>query len=340
MSARLIWFAPLFAAALLLAACSSTAAGDYLTEDIPPCTPVAGVSVDPCATGVALTLSAQGGLGSSGFLFQDAPRSIREQLDGEALIAIPHIVVRGTFLPDTVRCESGVPNRELPYMQPGGWFEYSILLQCYADVRVNSYILGDGPSQLTVLASFHHYWDGSFAESAAQRGITEAAYTEDMRRLFEDLLEKGPIPIEGEGARGPSIYGREVILFLGPAHNHATEAWEQYTVWDVQRKDDGTVIAVHPNRDRWRVWSLDDYQTHRAALEMELPAFTAAVTAAHNARMTEHGGRIGPEDIQGKREGVDLPMLVTDANQLTQFYMATGAYDHPDGPPAQPPPTP
>ena len=33
-----------------------------------------------------------------------------------------------------------------------------------------------------------------------------------------------------------------------------------------------------------------------------------------------------------------LPMLVTDANLLRQYYTDIGAYDQPDGPPVQPPP--
>ena len=30
-------------------------------------------------------------------------------------------------------------------------------------------------------------------------------------------------------------------------------------------------------------------------------------------------------------------MLITDANQLRRYYNDVGAYDHPDGPPSQPP---
>ena len=80
----------------------------------------------------------------------------------------------------------------------------------------------------------------------------------------------------------------------------------------------------------WRRYKPDDYQTHLSALEMELPVFTQAVTAVDQARVTEYGGRIGPE--------TDLPMLLINANQLGQYYTAVGAYNHPDGPPAQPPP--
>ena len=69
---------------------------------------------------------------------------------------------------------------------------------------------------------------------------------------------------------------------------------------------------------------------------MELPAFTSAVTAAHNARVSEYGGRIAPANDEGKRPGAVLPMLITDANRMSNYYIATGAHSHPDGPPAKP----
>ena len=95
--------------------------------------------------------------------------------------------------------------------------------------------------------------------------------------------------------------------------------------WDVQRQDDGTVIAVRFSRDLWRSRRPDDYQTHRSQLEMTLPVFTQALTTAHQARVTECDGRIGADE--------SLPMLVTNANQLRQYYTEVGAPA-----PAMPPP--
>ena len=69
---------------------------------------------------------------------------------------------------------------------------------------------------------------------------------EQIRAVHEIILE------EGHERTGEGIYGREVVLFIGPGHSHATEVWEVYGTWDVQRKEDGVVIAVHPDRDDWR----------------------------------------------------------------------------------------
>ncbi len=152
----------------------------------------------------------------------------------------------------------------------------------------------------------------------------EEVQVEKSRQIWERaLIEGGEVtPLMNIPMGG--IAGREVILLVGPAVDVSVEVWEVIRTWNIERRNDGTVIAVHPHRD---YFSLEDY---RSALEMELPAVTQAVTTAHQARVTEYGGRIG--------EDTSLPMLVTDANRLRDYYNAVGAYSHPDGPPAQPPP--
>ena len=71
------------------------------------------------------------------------------------------------------------------------------------------------------------------------------------------------------------------------------------------------------------------YQTYLPRLEMEMPAFTQAVATANQARITEFGGRTAADE--------GYPMLVTDANRLSQFMTDIGAYNHPEGPPVQQP---
>ena len=291
----------------------------HLEEEVPPCTRIEGSSADPCEPDVKVETSLSGGA-SSDYLFDyDQPLTIRDFLDGSSLGSIPHLVLRGTYIPDTARCTSGTPYRPGSHVEPG-YTQHSILIKCYTDVRVNGYVLGSGPARLTALVDFRHYWDGYYAGNAADLGMTEQQLIELFVEAHLSILEHG---YEYTGG----IYGREVILFIGPAHDQATEVWEVFRTWDVQQRMDGTTIAVHPHRDDWRRARPDDYQTHRSLLEMELPAFTQAATAAHQARVTEYGERIAPESIQGRAAGVDLPMLVTDASQLTRFYRSTGAYD-------------
>ena len=121
-----------------------------------------------------------------------------------------------------------------------------------------------------------------------------------------------------------------MMMFVGPSVDASAEAWQVFTTWDVQRREDGTAIAVHPHRDTWRSHDYYGDPIYQARLEMEMPAFTQAVAAANQERITEYGGRTGSDE--------GYPMLVTDANRLSQFFTDIGAYNHPDGPPLQPPP--
>ena len=234
-------------------------------------------------------------------------------LEGTSEVSVSHIVLRGTYLPGTVRCISTLSFRP-PSYKPFGYLDWHQVL-CYADVRVNAYVLGSGPSVLTVQAGF---------EVSPSR--TEADL-EKRRLLWENtlLIEGG----EATHFEVSPIEGREAILFIGPAVDISVEAWEVFWTWNVERRDDGTVVAVHPDRD---YYSLEEYQMHRSELEMELPAFAQAVTTAHQARVAANSGRTRPDP--------SFPMLVTDANRLRQFFSdpKVGAYDHADGPPAQPPP--
>ena len=109
------------------------------------------------------------------------------------------------------------------------------------------------------------------------------------------------------------------------------EAWQVHSTWNLEQKDDGTVIAVHPHRFWWeRRQDIEYSETIRAAVEMELPAFRNAVSAAHQSRLAAYGGRAGPS--------TELPMVQTDANRITELFTSLGQYGHPDGPPASPPP--
>ena len=302
----------------------------YLTEEIPTCTPISGSSVDPCEPDVNIVTNPLEGVGES-LNYRAAPWTIRDYLDGSSIISIPHIVLRGTYIPNTERCTSGTPDRDPSYVDVG-YPPTALLFLCYADVRVNGYVLGSGPPRLTVLVNFDHYAPDFFAQGdplglypTGEEGV------EWYRARSEGRLREGP-------RGGVGIGGREVVLFVSPPHSHSIEVWEVFETWDVQRQEDETVVVVHPRRDHWRDIRPVDYQTHRSALEIELPAFTQAVATANQARVSEYSGRITSADRQSRAEGVDLPMLVTDANRLSQFFTAVGAYNHPNGPPEQPPP--
>ena len=301
----------------------------YLSEEIPPCTPILGSSIDPCEPDFrVMSLNTSEVIGST-------PWSLRFYLDRSSGpgIWVGHIVLRGTYIPSTVRCIPGGESfRHLPAVINrwySGWVAGSI--KCYADVRVNDYILGSGPPTLTVLVDYFIYYPTANSRSSIE---------EVLSRIERVLIEGGRTSRKRYPEGG--ITGREAVLFIGPALDASIESWQVYFTWGIERQDDGTVVAVHPNRDDWKNLMRDlnstVYQTYRSSLlEMELPAFKQAVTAAHQARVAENGGRVAPASMEGMPEGVEWPMLVIDANRLDRFLTEIGAYDHPDGPPAQPP---
>ena len=230
---------------------------------------------------------------------------------------VSHLAVRGTYLPGTVRCTAGDPFRAPSYLKDE--LSYDInpsAIKCYVDVRANDYVIGSGPSTLTILLLRYMYWDYEYTPYL-EEGQTEQDLVEELRQRWETGVD-GVFP------------GREQIVFLGPPVDLSSEVWRFLGFWDVERQEDGTVIAVHPKRDLWMRLKPSEYSTYRSMLEMELPAFEQAVTAAHQARIKDYGGRIGADTT--------LPMLVTDANELSAYFREVGAYDHPDGPPAKPPP--
>ena len=259
-----------------------------------------------------------GGALHHGYELGDEPTSVRTMLDGQGEAWVTHLVLRVTYLPDTARCTSGDRLRVPEYMVPehipqdeADEFEHSLAIKCYMDVRVNDHVLSAATSRsvsrMTVMIVRWLYWPGEYPK---------ADDLEAQRRAWQRHVEQ-------------SFSGREHIVFIGPPLDISSEAWRFLGYWDVQKQWDGAVIAVHPGRDDWRSRDPEGYSTHRGKLEMALPDFVAEVTTAHQDRLVEYSGRIGPEE--------DLPMLVDEPGALRQYMEAVGAYA--DGrSPAQPPP--
>ena len=122
----------------------------YLTEVIPPCVPVEGSTLDPCRlrnppSGVMSTATYQ-------IVLPDTLPTFTEMLtEVSSPPFAPHIIIRGTVLPGTTRC--GVYPLVVEKYLPADFQEtVKRFLQyyCFVEVRVNEYIVGEGPSLLTV----------------------------------------------------------------------------------------------------------------------------------------------------------------------------------------------
>ena len=281
------------------------------TEDsggAPPCTPLEGYDIDPCEPGTGTISHA---MGDEGYV-EDQPYDLRSYL-GNGTFG-KHLVLRGTYLPNTVRCE-GDNYRRAPKHSRGGY--EGLKVNCFADIRVNEYFLGSGPTSLTVVAL-----------SYASLFVFDEARTEASIRTLESVL------VQGGGAGGISvppggIGGREKVMLLGPATDYAVEAWQVFLTFDLKRQDDGTVRVVHPDLDYWQLQ--ENYETEfRSNVEWTPAQFTKAIVAADATRREDYDGRSGDDSRD--------PMLVTNAANLRDIHVETGNVNHPDGPPAPPPP--
>ena len=309
----------------------------YLDEIIPPCEAVPGILADPCEPPSVSASSYSMDVGDYISIPDGVtPESIAVYLEGWSEDTIPHIVLRGTFLPNTVRCDAGYTYNQPAYLGPehggietGYTLEDSTILHCFADVRVSEYIVGSGPPMLTLEITH----DLFLPTRGGQAALTA------FESLWERVLIEGGAAIPAgvaTSALGPgtsdyllqwaSILGNEAILFVGPLFNKNVEAWKYINQWNVIRKDDDTVVAVHPE---WYGRTPEDRQQFASQLEMTLPAFRQAVSAAHTARVTANEGRTQPNP--------EYPMFVTNANNLTQFFREIGSYDDPANPPQRPP---
>ena len=282
----------------------------YLTEEIPPCTPVEGSTVDPCDPD-AKRFSFSYGEPPDVRDFE-APASVREWLSIPSPPAwITHLVVHGTYLPGTVRCTSGDLFQPPAILQSEfGDFSSGPAIKCYMDIRANTYIIGSGPPTFTALLVRNPYW----GETLTEEGKEEM---ETMRITFEYYTSL-------------AFPGREHVMFFGPPVDISSEAWELLGYWDVKRPADSTVIVENPETKYWKILRPEYVQKHRSSFEIEMLEFKQAANAAHQERIAEYEGRIGADP--------SLPMLVTDVHRLRDFYTEIGAYAAGEPTPAQPPP--
>ena len=157
----------------------------------------------------------------------------------------------------------------------GGLSEEYLFLTCFADYTVSSYLLGAGPTTVTVAydnrdeaASYELYRReheaGTYGTDAPQtRGAYEASLQDHLVAAEETLAAE--------------IGGKERIVFLAPmgAHNAiAFEAWQAVAHWDVETVD-GTVNAV-------RVGAPEGDPEHTQTLaDLTSRITTAAASDAH-----------------------------------------------------------
>ena len=288
----------------------------YLEEVIPPCVPLLQTEVDPCAPGPIEPFPAASGGGSSASATPapiDEVPSVEDIMLGKVYWGpkvfpslIKHIVIRGTVQVGTTRCHDYYLKLGNYHTDAARLNEGLIRVHCFSDVRVNEYLVGVGPPVLTVgfnvyvttFSDREGYWD---------REETIAFYGgEDVwiANLFGDPA----------GRTAQAYEGKEMVLFLGLPFAITLEAFvvnTGFSVWFVQRDEDGTIRAVSSH-----IPDIGDPDV-RADAELLLTELEQKIAAAAANRNALTGGRIGVD--------ASLPLLVSDANDLRSHYTEIGA---------------
>ena len=151
----------------------------------------------------------------------------------------------------------------------GGLSTDYVFLSCFADFSVTEYILGAGPSSLTVAydnigeARSYELYEREHQEGAFGNAQLSA------RGEYEDSLRE--IVATAEAFLSEQVGGYESVVFLAPmgAHNAiAVEAWQAVDQWDLQTDDDDVVHAVRygaPEGDPEHTQTLANLKTRTTA---------------------------------------------------------------------------
>ena len=228
------------------------------------------------------------------------------------LLSATHIVARGRFAADSMACE-GFPVRNpgwsvdfadfgIPEPGPGEnvFLEFGIYhWMCFARLQVREYMVGKGGASIMVMlaAAAIPYFEEDEINTSQSREIL-GSYQESIADHF---------------------VGREWVVWLAPSYTTAVESWTAYSLWDVQRAEDGIVRVVSEVAEHYEKMGHSEHD--HSHLNAPLVEFRQLIADANSDRLARTSGRIGV--------GADTPMLVQDALRLSDYYREIGAYDYP-----------
>ena len=275
----------------------------YLEEVVPPCVPTLS-EPDPCPVDMPIHTNTS----SSSLKYMRSVPTFLERLvtDDRSLLLVPHIVIRGTMLRGTTRCDGYsdiIPDYLDLQLSPKGLF------YCFIDIEIKEYIIGEGPKNMPVIMFRSNLWP--YVDDEGNR-------TQDGILFLDKMKETTILRYEG----------KEMVLFLSIPFTLGVEAWGTIgggDRWFVQQTDDG-IRAVAQN-----IW-LARNDEMRSKLNLPLDELVEGIKKASPQRVRITDGRIGIDP--------DLPMLVTDVHELRDFYTTVGAVYEGEGATVLPPPAP
>lgn len=309
---------------VLLAGCaraSSSASTEtvplYLEEVVPPCVPTES-EPDPCPPDLPAIVELNLGGPHVDIIMREVPSFTERFLyDSDGGVTQVHIVVRGTVKTNTTRCD--IYRAKVPDYMVKEYKQIRIVDQyivdsydysCFADVSIKEYIVGEGPPTLTVLLNrvVIHESDLDSEGNASDYFLKYFGNPEATATVYE---------------------GREIVFLLGAAPSIEVEAWTGLgggKIWFLQQTEDG----IRAIADSYPYAILEE---HRQKLDLPLDKMIEDIKQAAKNRAVITDGRIGIDP--------DLPMYITDAYKLRDYYIAVGAvYDDTDKATRLPPPVP
>ena len=276
---------------------------EYLSGVIPPCNFSGNIKQDPCIPR-ELPLFESSTL-SYEFLEVDFLRVMLPEDDLDFIGT--HLVLRGVVQDGSTRCDYYpivFPNFVADSMKEPR-FEQLYDYHCFVDVAVREYIVGEGPPVMTI--SVNRY---------------------PITRYVIDELGKDPEEVSNNPRSwtAGAYEGKEMVVFLSTPVTFAVETWAVANVWFVQRTDENLIQAVSLDRD-----VAPDYLKEQKIMPLQ-ELVQRAKQAAEERNMLTNG-----------RLGIDprLPLLITDAYDLREYYENAGAvYGAVEGATVLPPPVP
>ena len=277
----------------------------YLSGVVPPCSMGRDGDRDPCEPKEIQPIKTSA---SASYTFLEID-FLRTMLGGSIDFLGTHLVLRGVVQDNSTRCDyfpTVFPIFASDDMKEGmSRFKNLYDYHCFVDVAVSEYIVGEGPPVMTI--------------SVNRYPITKYVIDE----LGKDPEEESNYP---RSWTAETYEGREMVVFLSTSLTFAVETWAVTGVWFLQRTDDNLIQAVSLDRDAVPEELKDDRI-------MPLDELITSAKQAAEERDKLTNGRLGV--------ATRLPLLITDAYDLREYYINAGAvYGTVEGATVLPPPSP
>ena len=281
---------------------------------VPPCTPWPGSDRDPCERRVPWEWpELEGSLVAFSYLEPDPVPTIREAVDKgfESSTKLPHQVVRGVVVPGSTRCTPQI-GRAVTRSDLEGevlWRPGGSNIRCFVDVSVREYLVGGGPVRITIQAGWRNN-DHSYPDYATVP--RDDAYFADISSPLSDGLE-----------------GYEWMFWLEVPFDPTSGAWDSSMNWSVQRKGDGSIVAVD-----WWSGEHSKQEIYADRLEIPLDRYAVEVKSARSHYDELYDGRVSASPTS--------PAIIatSDRSSLTDYLRSIGTYEVEGFTPQPPPPAP